>query len=132
MDRFITDLRRALTGLLREECSIPVYGWLPDDVAHLPVLVVGRPSLRESILPTVMRQECDITLLGRRINNEDAQAQLDALADETLNALGGTAGTKILESHLVALTVEVPATVLVAGNEYPAYLFTVAYDVSTC
>lgn len=132
MDRFITDLRKALTDLLRAECSVAVYGWLPDDVAHLPVLVVGRPTLREGFTPSVMRQECDITLLGRRINDEDSQAELDALADETLNALGGTAGTKILDSHLVALILERPGTVVVAGNEIPAYLFTVALDVSTC
>lgn len=137
MERFISDLRSAVAFQLRLEVrQAPTHTYLPDDVTHLPVVVVGRPSLRETDTSTVMRQELDVTVLGRRINDDDAQAELDAVADETLDALGGTSGVKLsggsLDGRLLALISERPGVVLVAGSDYPAYLFTVALDVSSC
>jgi hypothetical protein len=76
-------------------CSVPVYGYLPDDVAHLPCLAVGRPSARDSGTPAVMTMTLDATLLGRRISDEDSQAELDALADELFDVAGCTRGVKI-------------------------------------
>ena len=75
--------------------SVPVYWWLPDDPAHLPCHVVGRPAVRESVTPGVATLELPVTLLGRRIADEDAQAQLDALGDELLKVLGGSKNRQV-------------------------------------
>ena len=133
-ERFIVEFREQVTDLLRSTCSVPVYGWLPDDVAHLPVIAVGRPGERESGTPTVGTMSLDITLLGRRIADEDSQAELDALADELWGALGYTRGVKIGATQPRLLTCHTfrPGTALVAGLDYPAYLFTVTIDISVC
>jgi len=133
MDRFIGDLRKAVTDLLRQSSSIPVYGYLPDDVAHLPVAVVGRPTISESATAAVMTMTLDVLVLGRRVNDDDAQAELDALADETFDIVGGTRGVKFGDPmRLLSCTEIRPMTVLVAGLEFPAYSFTVDYDILTC
>lgn len=134
MESFIVDLRRDLRDLLRAECSTPVYGYLPDDVAHLPCLAVGRPGARDSGTPAVMTMSADITLLGRRISDEDSQAELDALADEVFDALGCTRNVKIGadQPRFAVCRSFRPGTAIVAGLEYPAYLFTVDVDILTC
>lgn len=134
MESFIVDLRRDVRDLLRAECSTPVYGYLPDDVAHLPCLAVGRPGGRDSGTPAVMRMSLDITLLGRRISDEDSKAELDALADEVFDALGCTRNVKIGadQPRFAVCRSFRPGTAIVAGLEYPAYLFTVDVDILTC
>lgn len=133
-ESFIVDLRRDVRDLLRAECSVPVYGYLPDDVAHLPCIAVGRPTAGESSTPAVMTMSLDVTLLGRRISDEDAQAELDALADELFDALGCTGNVKIGGDvpRLITCSAFRPASVTVAGLDYPAYLFTVNADIATC
>jgi hypothetical protein len=133
-ETFIVDFRRDVRDLLRAGCSVPVYGWLPDDVAHLPVIAVGRPSARDAGTPAVMTMTLDVTLVGRRISDEDSQAELDALADELFDTLGCTSGVKVggdeprrIDCHNFR-----PGTALIAGLDYPAYLFTLTVDVSTC
>ena len=133
MDRFIADLRRQLRDLMRREGNLPVYGYLPDDVAHLPCTVIGRPSIGESGTPAVMTMSVDVYVLGRRLSDEDAQAELDAYADEAFDVLGATRGVKINDQPQLARCVDVsPGTVNVAGLEMPVYSFSVAYDVMTC
>src|SRR5438552_13568580 len=100
--------------------SAPTYGHLPDDVAHVPCLVVGRPTIGESGIPAVMTMRLEVLVLGRRLNDNDAQAELDAIADETFDVLGATRGTK-LGDRLLSCTEVRPLSVLVAGLEYPAY-----------
>ena len=133
-ESFITDLRRDLHALLRAECSAPVYGYQPDDVAHIPCIAVGRPTAAESSTPAVMTMTLDVTLLGRRISDEDSQAELDALADELFDALGCTGNVKVGtdEPRLITCPAFRPASVTVAGLDYPAYLFTVNADIATC
>jgi hypothetical protein len=129
---FIVDLVAKLTALLREARTLPpVYGYLPDDVAHLPVLVVGRPDLTDSGTPAVMTQRVDVVLLGRRIADEDAQAELNGLGDECFDTLGGTRGVKVGIDALRCVEVRA-GSVSVAGQDMPAYSFTVARDVITC
>ena len=119
--------------LLRAEGPLPVYEHMPEDVAHLPVIVVGLPRLDESGINAVMVTTLDVVVLGRRLGDADAQAELLARADETLNVLGGTRGTKVGDDpQLLRCTAARPATYSVAGNDFPAYSFTVALDVTTC
>lgn len=133
-ESFITDLRRDVRDLLRTGCSVPVYGYLPDDVAHVPCIAVGRPSARDSGTPAVMTMTLEATLLGRRISDEDAQAELDALADELFDVAGCTRGVKIgtTDPRMVSCHGFRPGAVSVAGLDYPAYLFTLTVDVYTC
>jgi hypothetical protein len=111
--------------------GLATYTYLPDDVAHLPCLVVGRPSIRESFTSGVMGVELDVTLLGRRISDEDSQAELDAYADQLFDVLGGTRNVSI-DGAFYRCTLFVPGTVLVAGLEYPAYIATVTTETVTC
>ena len=62
----IVEFRRAVYDALGST-SVPVYWWLPDDPAHLPCHVVGRPAVRESVTPGVATLELAVTLLGRRV-----------------------------------------------------------------
>ena len=130
-DRFIVPFRAMVTKLLRTEGTLPVYGYLPDDVAHLPVYVVGRVSINESGTPAVMTLSLDVYLLGRRISDEDSQAELDAYGDELFDLLGGTRAVKV-DDQAIRCTVLTAATVTVAGTEIAAYAATVAMDALSC
>jgi hypothetical protein len=128
---FVIPYRRAVSDLLKLKMTTPLYTFLPDDVAHLPCLVVGRPSIRESGTSGVMTTTLDVSLLGRRISDEDSQQELDALADQLFEALGGT---RNMRSGAIQLrcTVLLPATVLVAGQEMPGYIATVSAEIVSC
>lgn len=130
-DQFILTMRRMVATLLAETCTVPVYTYLPDDPAHIPCLIVGRPSMRETGMPIVMRQTLDVTLLGRRISDEDSQMELDALGDDLFDGLGSTRGVKV-DTSLLTCRVFLPGTVIVAGQEFPAYLATVTIDIMSC
>ena len=128
---FIQPFRSTVTEMLKTRCSVPVYGWLPDDVAHVPVLVVGRPSIRESRTPGISTLTLTVNLLGRRISDEDSQAELDALADQLFIVLGGTKNVK-RNDLTMRCTQFLPGTVIVAGQEMPAYLADVAIEAVSC
>ena len=128
---FVVAFRRAVTDLIRDRGAVPTYGYLPDDVAHLPCYVVGRPTIIESATPAVMTLTLDVTLLGRRINDQDSQAELDALADQLFDVLGGTRNVRVADNH-VRCTQLLPATVFVANSECPAYIASVSQDAISC
>ena len=107
----------------------PSTSGLSPTMAHIPVLVVGRPSAREGRCH-VMTSRWTSPCWGAGWD-DDAQAELDAYADELWTVLGGTRGVKVGDTHLACRGV-VPATVAVAGLEYPAYLHTVTTDALSC
>jgi hypothetical protein len=78
-----------------------------------------------------MGVEMEVTLLGRRISDEDSQSELDALADQLFSVLGGTRNVRV-DDAFYRCTLFLPGTVLVAGLEYPAYIATVTTDTVTC
>lgn len=131
-ESFITTLRRQVRDLLRTEGTLPVYGHLPDDVAHLPCYVVGRPSITESGTAAVMTVSMDVIVLGRRVADEDAQAELDGYGDEAFDIFGCTRGVKIADGQLLACRSVTPATVNVAGLDIPCYSLSVDTDILTC
>ena len=73
----------------------------------------------------------DVTLLGRRISDDDSQAELDALADQMFSTLGGTRLVRV-DGLAMRCELMLPGTVLVAGLEYPAYIASVSTDTVTC
>lgn len=129
---FVIPFRQAVITLLTAGSPVPVYGYLPDDVAELPCHVVGRPTGRETGTPAVVRMTLDVTLLGRRISDEDSQKQLDTLADDLLALLGGTRNVTVGDNNRMHWTEVTPATVMVAGLEMPAYVTSIVMDTVTC
>jgi hypothetical protein len=87
--------------------------------------------MRETGTAIVMRESLDVTLLGRRISDEDSQAELDALGDELSTPSGPPAASRSTTSLLTCRTF-VPGTVVVGSSEYPAYLATVTIDIMSC
>src|SRR5262245_20718631 len=124
-------MRSVVGDLLAGRSSAPVYTFLPDDIAELPCLVVGRPTMRESRTAGVSTQTLTVTLLGRRISDEDSHFELDTLGDELYANLGGTKSVHHGRLHL-RCTLFVPGTVTVAGQEMPAYLADVAREILSC
>ena len=90
----------------------------------------GPPSANLSLRGSP-RWSCAVTLLGRRIADEDAQAQLDALGDELLKVLGGSKNRQVNSLFLRCTSLD-PGTVFVAGVEIPAYVATVDTEDLTC
>ena len=72
----------------------------------------------------------DISLLGRRTGDSDAQVELDNYADECFDAFGGTRGVKVGDGQLLACREVRPGVITVAGNDMPAYLFSVTLDIT--
>ena len=75
--------------------------------------------------------ELPVTLLGRRVADEDAQMQLLALGDELFKVLGGTKNREVNGLFLRCESLD-PGTVFVAGVEIPAYVATVDTEDLTC
>lgn len=132
MDAHIGPLRRKVRDLLRTDGTLPVYGYLPGDPAHLPCYVVGRPNITESGTAAVMTVTMDVIVLGRRDGDEDAQAELDGYGDEAFDIFGGTRGVKIADGQLLACRSVTAATVNVAGVDIPCYSLSVDTDILTC
>jgi hypothetical protein len=128
----VVRFRRALTELVDQLGALQTYGHQPDDVACLPCYVVGRPAARESSTPAVMTMTADVRVVGRRMNDADAQAELDTLADELFAILGGTRVVNIEGVGRLACRSFIPDTVFVAGLEYPSYRMSVSMDHITC
>ena len=91
----------------------------------------GGPPSANPVTPGVATLELPVTLLGRRIADEDAQAQLDAFGDELLKVLGGSKNRQVNGLFLRCTSLD-PGTVFVAGTEIPAYVATVDTEDLTC
>jgi hypothetical protein len=128
---FIAPFRACVQSLVEDRASVAVYSYLPNDVAELPCYVVGRPSVRESGQAAVMTLTLDVTLAGRRISDEDTQAELDVLADELFDLLGGTRSVVVDGGHLRCTGIT-PGTVVVAGLETPTYVASISMDALSC
>jgi hypothetical protein len=128
---FVAPFRAAVQSLIEDLASVAVYSYLPNDVSDLPCYVVGRPSVRESGQAAVMTLTLDVTLAGRRISDEETQAELDVLADELFDLLGGTRSVVVDGGHLRCTGIT-PGTVVVAGLETPTYVASISMDALSC
>jgi hypothetical protein len=131
IESFTVTMRRHLAEHLAAESTLPVFRYQPDDITQLPCLVIGRPGKTETELPSVMTMRLDIVLLGRRVNDDDSQAELDAYDDATFAALGSTRSFKLGDVQYRCVEGRA-GTASVAAMDYPAYSYTVVCDISTC
>jgi hypothetical protein len=96
--------------------------WLPEDVTELPCAVVGRPTaVRSREAAAIFDLLTPVYVIGRRLNDDDAQAELDIYTDLVFGRLtqpiSGLAGRTELRLD--------PSTVQIAEQTYPDYIITV-------
>jgi hypothetical protein len=126
----IADARRHVYELLDAGADHPVLRWLPESPNELPCYVVGRldldedPSRRATQLIAV-----PVYALGRTLRDDEAQDELDQMADTLINLLWKPAQEPGRTTRLTRLRATVTT---VANIEIPAYTATVATATAPC
>lgn len=111
---------------------LPLHDRLPDDLAQLPCLVLGRVDVDDSSTAAVAELSLDVWLIGRRTGVDDPYGELDTLADDLLDALGGWRGASASNAQQLIATSVRARTLDVAQQSYPAYSITVEASATTC
>jgi hypothetical protein len=126
----ITDARRHVYELVAASTDKPVLRWLPEAPHELPCYVVGRPDLEEDPSRRATQLiEVPVYALGRTLRDDDAQTELDAMADELTNLLWKPPQEPGRTMRLTRLRATVTT---VANVEIPAYTATVATATAPC
>lgn len=110
----------------------PLWPEIPEDVAEVPCIVVGRSGGRESAQAVVFDLDLIVWVIGRRQKAGGAEDELDLLTDQVFDALGGTKGTKSPNGTVIAATRVDPRVVNIAGQECPASAVAVVASAVTC
>jgi hypothetical protein len=113
----ITAMRALVAGLLGD-APVPVHQWLPGNTDDLPALVVGRPNVAEGDQAAIIATTVPVFALGRRSGDDDAQQELDRLADLLLARFWQPPRTEGVGMRLQSITAGV---IEVAGLDIPAY-----------
>lgn len=92
---------------------VPVWKYVPGDVAHVPAAVVYRPTLEPGAVPTTFDVDVTICVIGRRYDSDDVHAELDQLADQI--------SLEFINHRLYTFNSTTPVVVSVAGTDFPAY-----------
>ena len=121
----VETLRLALPG-------VPLWDTIPDDVAELPCLVVGRPGSRQTADRVVFDLGLQVFVIGRRQQAGASEDELVALADSVFDALGGTRGAKSPDRQVLTITRVDPRTLTIAGIDVPAYSVEVTASAASC
>lgn len=109
----ITAIRQKLADAL-VGAPWPAHLYPPDDVAELPCYVIQRPSLSYDVQFATATTFVDV--IGRRLNDDEAQQELDDAADAARQALIGPE---------VAVTACDPIVAVFTGTQTrPAYRLT--------
>lgn len=106
----------------------PTYLYLPQSVDQLPCYVVQRPSLDEGPQAAIAHVEVEVYGLGRTIRDDDAQTELDWLADGLVLRLWNVDSSP----HTLKLTSIRAETAFVSNVEVPAYIGTVEVSAFLC
>jgi hypothetical protein len=110
MSRLIIGAVRDMLGKALSNLEWTVYTYKPDDVNEVPCYVVDRPTLAIDVqLYTVT---CSVICVGRRLNDEDAQRELDDGCEDAMLALRGPD---------VDVSSVDPITVTIADLIHPGY-----------
>ena len=102
-----------LRAMLVKELSTlewPVHQYKPDDINEVPCFVVDRPTVEVDVQLYTVR--CSVIVIGRRINDDDAQAELDNVTEQAMLAIRGP--------EINVSTVD-PIIAMVAELTHPAY-----------
>jgi len=122
--------RQRVFDLVNGSTELPVFRWLPGTTDDLPCFVIGRPDLDEQPNVRAMQQlTIPVYVLGRTLRDDDAQAQLDSLADELTDLLWKPPQEPGQSMRLTRLRATV---VPVAGVDIPAYTATVIAATAPC
>lgn len=130
----LAEFRATVADLAGKETELPLVPTIPDDVTHVPCVVVGRVTGAEAAEAGVEDLELDLTLIGRRSRADDPLAvggELDTDCDALYARFGGSRGVKHLAWHL-SIVSRRPALVQIAALDYEAYLLTVTGSHTTC
>lgn len=127
----LVEFRAAVYAQLTDPPStFTVHPRIPDDIAELPCIVLGRPSAVADITDNVFAPTLDVIVVGNRTDPE-GEAELRQLTDDVFGLLGGTRGTRHGSTYLTPQSVN-PSFVTVAGLERPAYNIAVDSAFTTC
>lgn len=120
---------RQLVHALLAGAPVPLHRWLPGNVDDLPAIVVGRPSLTEGTSAALASITVPVHALGRTVRDDEAQAELDSLADLLVARLWKPPQTEGVSLGLTSCT---PGVIEIAGVDVPAYTATVAATTAYC
>jgi hypothetical protein len=110
-----------------------VWDTIPDDIAELPCIVIGRPAATPSPDPGVFEMVAEVFVIARRQQAGDYEKELLDLVDNLWQLLGGTTGSELGGTpYNISLRGLVPRILTVAGNEIIAYAVGVVTSESTC
>lgn len=129
----ITELRTEVAALLRDAgLGVDVWEFVPGEVAAYPCLVVGRANAFPSdVSGVVFNINCDVHVCGTP-QSDDAQEQLDKLADQTWLTLGGTRVRRAGAVRLIVTGVAHEVIAIGGDTQIPAYSITVENSTTTC
>lgn len=125
----IAQTRAHVFDLVHAATELPVYRWLPGSADELPCFVVGRPDLDEGSSRAMQDVTVPVYALGRTLRDEQAQSELDDMADLLVNLLWKPPQEPGSSLRLTRLRATV---VTVAGVEVPAYTATALAAAQPC
>lgn len=111
--------------------EVPTFRWLPLSPEELPCYVVGRPTIAEGSIPSLVETSVPVFALGRTTRDDDAQVELDDLAERLIGALW-MPWRAMPDGVSLRLTALDPTVIEIAGTEVPAYTATVVADSTYC
>jgi hypothetical protein len=112
---------RAMLAKSLSTLEWPVHHYKPDDINEVPCFVVDRPTVEVDVQNYVVR--CSVIVIGRRINDEDAQGELDNVTEAAMLAIRGP--------EIDVSTVD-PIIAMVAELTHPAYRIDCAAGFTNC
>jgi len=99
----------------------PTWTFKPDDVAEVPCFVIERPVFQIDVQLYVAT--CAVLTIGRRLNDEDAQVELDLMTEDAMKRLRGP--------EVDVQRVE-PIVATIADLAYPGYRLDCAIGQIQC
>jgi len=126
----LVEHRAALVQLL-DQLPFPINPTLPSNIAEVPCIVVGSPSISQSAQPGILTLTSNLYVLARTIDVAERDDELEQMTDMLVEVLGGSHGTTEAAIGLSMVRVD-HRTVSVAGNDHPSYVVAVESSAVTC
>lgn len=126
----IEEFRSDIISHLSSEVSTPVRDDIPESVAEVPCIVVGRASVSEGTSAAVLDLQADVWVVGRRSDAGGRDIELDQIADDVWEAFGTARAVTLLHGTYHAIDCTGRAADI-AGKTHPAYTITVTTSVTS-